>query len=331
MKKNWIVLTTINHPTKAVFEFARIARNRNWGMVVVGDTKTPADWRVDGVDFLSIEKQDELFPELSRMLPKKHYARKNLGYLYAMMHGASVIIESDDDNQPYESFGKNVEIEVCGHLISGAPWANKHFSNHDVLIWPRGLPLDAIHEIGIRSELRSKKCPIKQFLADVDPDVDAIYRLLHKKPFHFEKLKPDIILGDYTYCPFNSQNTVIHHEAFELLYLPAYVSFRMTDIWRSFVAQRILWARGMSVSFHGPTVFQIRNIHNLMKDFDDEVVGYLRNTEIAAVLNRTDIVGLSISESLSKCYAALRVINIITEEELLLLEQWIKTLKSFQK
>ena len=58
----------------------------------------------------------------------------------------------------------------------------------------------------------------------------------------------------------------------------------MTDIWRSFVAQRCLWALGGAVTFHGPEVVQRRNVHNLMKDFEDEVPGYLANDRIVQLL-----------------------------------------------
>ena len=38
----WIVVTTINSPTEDVKKLAGI---EGWKVVVVGDTKTPADWR----------------------------------------------------------------------------------------------------------------------------------------------------------------------------------------------------------------------------------------------------------------------------------------------
>ena len=38
----WIVLTTVNSPTEDVKKLAGI---EGWKVVVVGDTKTPADWR----------------------------------------------------------------------------------------------------------------------------------------------------------------------------------------------------------------------------------------------------------------------------------------------
>ena len=39
-----------------------------------------------------------------------------------------------------------------------------------------------------------------------------------------------------------------------LLHLPAYCSFRMTYIWRSFVAQRIAAVNGSPMLFHKATV-----------------------------------------------------------------------------
>ena len=42
MHEKWIVLTTINTPTADVKKLAGI---EGWKVVVVGDTKTPADWR----------------------------------------------------------------------------------------------------------------------------------------------------------------------------------------------------------------------------------------------------------------------------------------------
>ena len=70
-------------------------------------------------------------------------------------------------------------------------------------------------------------------LANKDPDVDAIFRLLFKGEYSFDEKKP-IILNEDAWTPLNSQNTVFYKKCFPLLYLPCHVSFRMTDIWRSF-------------------------------------------------------------------------------------------------
>ena len=92
----------------------------------------------------------------------------------------------------------------------------------DLSIWPRGLPLDAVQRpapaLGAPSE---SDCPIQQGLADDNPDVDAVYRLLMPLPVQFRR-GIQVALGAGTWCPFNSQNTTWFRESFPLLYLPAY-------------------------------------------------------------------------------------------------------------
>ena len=85
------------------------------------------------------------------------------------------------------------------------------------------------------------------------------------------------------WCPFNSQTTWWFPAACPLMYLPSFCTFRMTGIWRSFVAQRCLWAMGSALTFHQAEVIQQRNVHNLLKDFEDEVPGYLRNESICEI------------------------------------------------
>ncbi len=327
MKDKWIVLTTINQPSGAILEYSEFSRRNDWGMVVVGDTKTPPDWNVPGVEYLSIDRQNDLFGEFSKAVPTRHYARKNLGYLYAMTQGARVILETDDDNRPYPKFGTGLDIEVEGKRIGGTDWANvyRHFT--DKLIWPRGLPLDRIHEAGNDLGTMKASCPVQQFLADADPDVDAIYRLLFKDNLTFNKSPETVILGKGTYCPYNSQNTLHFKECFDLLYLPSHVSFRMTDIWRSFVAQRVLWSRGYELCFHPATVYQSRNEHDLMRDFKDETEGYLRNKEMGLLLSGLKLESGAKKDALSSCYQELARTKFVPAMETELAGMWIRMME----
>ena len=56
MHEKWIVVTTINSPTADVKKLAGI---EGWKVVVVGDTKTPEDWRYVYNLFLSLYKRTE--------------------------------------------------------------------------------------------------------------------------------------------------------------------------------------------------------------------------------------------------------------------------------
>ena len=103
----------------------------------------------------------------------------------------------------------------------------------------------------------------------------------------------------------------------------------MTDIWRSFIAQRIAWANDWAVLFHEPTVRQERNDHNLMRDFRDEVPGYLNNDAICEALGQLRLSsGVEhIGENLQVCYEALVGMALIDRQELRLVEAWIEDLK----
>ncbi len=199
-------------------------------------------------------------------------------------------------------------------------------------IWPRGLPLDEVHTAppSIEGALSAAVyCPIQQGLADENPDVDAIYRLVLPLPVSFRK-EPAVALGRGAWCPFNSQNTTTFPDAYPLLYLPYYCSFRMTDIWRSFVAQRIAHANGWAILFHQATVYQERNEHSLLRDFEDEVPGYLHNGAIRTALEALELpsgVG-QVPAAMRACYERLVEMGLVGPGELALLDAWLEDLRA---
>jgi len=263
---------------------------RGWRGVLVADRKTPTDWVSPNFDFLQVQEQIKTWSGLSEAIPFDHYCRKNLGYLYAMKKGADVIIDMDDDNFPYSDFGENLSDQVSGRSFSEQRWLNVYRFFSDELIWPRGFALNQLDwksPIAKSGAVRLKECPIQQYLADGDPDVDAIYRMIFKKPVFFRKDESPVILGPGSWCPFNSQGTVFFRPAFPLLYLPCFASFRMTDIWRSLIAQLSLHAYGKSVAYFPPGFLQERNPHNLVDDMRDEIPGYLNNDRIVEILRGT--------------------------------------------
>ena len=331
MESTFLVVTSIAGSENPVLrKFATDAILNNIPFIVIGDTKSPKEFSLHGCDFYSIDRQKSLNWKIAKALPVKHYARKNLGYLIAMYKGAEIIIETDDDNFPFQNFWKERKREVNAYRLVNKDWVNvyKYFTeNH---IWPRGFALDKImNALPSTCDVVQVICSIQQGLADNNPDVDAFYRLTLPLPIKF-KQHENIALGVNTWCPFNSQNTTWFKEAFPLLYLPSYCNFRMTDIWRSFVAQRIAWTYHWNILFHDSTVWQERNDHNLMNDFRDEIVGYLNNGEIVAELNRLKLKegAESIFDNLIKCYQLLIDMNLVGNSELTLVELWIEALNN---
>jgi len=282
----WIVVTSINYPTEAIKIFAE---QPGWKTVVIGDTKTPGDWSYTNVTFLSVENQRDLGYQVFDLLPFRSYARKNIGYLYAIHHGAKVIYESDDDNIPDDGL-KLIAQE--SEVISYVPEEDRiavnvyaHFGKPQV--WPRGYPLRAIQP-GVATEpektqKKKKLVPIQQGLANYDPDVDAIYRLTQPLKITFEN-SPPISIPAGMMCPWNSQNTLFYDSAFWGMLIPITTTFRVCDIWRSYWAQRILWEIGGEVVFLPPSVTQIRNAHDYLLDFEDELDLYLKSEDLIRFL-----------------------------------------------
>ena len=330
MSKSLIITSIANDKHPILIQFAEECKKRNLPFIVMGDTKSPAEFNLDGCDFWSVARQQTLPFELAKIAPTRHYSRKNLGYLLAIKNGVTELVETDDDNIPREEFWSEKQSDVKSHVFENTGWVNVYHYFTKSFIWPRGYPLEELQKK--QTELSTLKnetihCPIQQGLADENPDVDAVYRLTYPLPLSFE-LKNKIALGKNAWSPFNSQNTHWFKEAFALMYLPSYCSFRMTDIWRSYVAQRIAWECGWSVLYHESTVWQERNEHNLMKDFEDEIPGYSNNLNICKELQALVLKPGKehIYENLIVCYQKLIEINVVGKEELTLLNAWIADL-----
>lgn len=319
------VITTINPPTKTVEAMV----DRFPHVIVIGDKKTPSDWQYSGVDYYSHECQSTMNFRLQ--VPDNHYARKNLGYLQAIKSGASLIYDIDDDNFPSDNW-KMRQLHCEAMPITSEGWCNVYQlflslqggSAYKGIIWPRGFALDHIDDDWVMAEPdRVVHSPIQQGLANGNTDVDAIWRFVTLSEYpSFDALK-SVALTPRVWCPFNSQTTWWWPEAYHLMYLPVYSTFRMCDIWRSFVAQRCLWEIGFPLVFHSPAeVVQERNPHNLLSDFKDEVPGYVNNGEIVRVLGEAKLDGILPLTDMYHCYWELVRAGFLPEEELVSLRAW---------
>jgi hypothetical protein len=300
--------------------------------IVAGDESSPAGFTLTGCDYFDIRRQLETGFRTAAAARRRHYARKNIGYLAAMHAGAEVIVETDDDNYPLPGFWGIRHRTREAASASEPGWVNAYRYFSDALVWPRGFPLDSIHQPHApRSSLPLAEfdAPIQQGLAEGAPDVDAIYRLILPDPVHFRS-EPAVALPPRCWCPFNSQNTTWWRDAFPLLYLPSWCTFRMTDIWRSFVAQRIAWENKWALLFHAATVRQERNVHQLMRDFEDEVPGYLHNRRIVECLEALTLgAGRErIPENMRVCYEALVREQYVDNRELQVLDAWLDDLNT---
>jgi hypothetical protein len=323
------VITSIFPPTASVASFAQSAAFAE--VIVVGDRKSPDGYDLTGSRFIPVSEQESLPWGLGRDLPFNHYCRKMLGYLEAAAGGADIIFDTDDDNKLIDGQLGRIWEESCLREVvatdAAEPYVNIYRLFSDQPIWPRGLPLELIRS-SISQPLTCRELDqpaavgIWQGLANGDPDVDAIYRLTNNQPCDFQS-RPAVALPAGVCCPFNSQNTAFRRELLPLMYLPAFVSFRYTDILRGLVAQPILWAAGLQLAFTAATVFQDRNVHNYLRDMESEVPMYLTGRSAFDTAAATVSANSSISDNLRAVYAALETKGIVEARERSLLDLWL--------
>lgn len=278
----YIVTTTINKPTESIIKFADLS---GWGLIVVGDKKTPHDLYHKYVNcrYIHPDEQEKKYPELSEAIGWNCIQRRNIGFIEAYKSGADIIASIDDDNIPYDNWGKEVHV---GETVEVVTVSSKdkvvidplYFSSHPEL-WHRGFPLEQINDRGERgtdyfSGFLKRKILIQEDLWDGDPDVDAVCRKIYNPKnidLHFNGP-----LTTIQYSPFNSQNTFIAREV-----IPYYMCIpwigRMDDIWGGYIAEYLLNTRPL---YMPATVRQDRNEHSLNKDFQNEVFGYLNTNDL---------------------------------------------------
>lgn len=319
-----IVITTIFPPTPSIRKWAEMP---GWSVIAVGDRKTPENWHCPPVLYLSPTGQEKMRFRIARKLPWNHYARKLMGYLAAMEQGADMILDTDDDNLPKHDWAFPEFTGTFTRTEADKGFVNIYSGFTRQHIWPRGFPLNRVCDPSARLlpeslSPASVRVGVWQGLADGDPDVDAVYRMTVNLPCYFDD-RPPIVLNVGTVSPFNSQNTVFVRSVFPLLYLPAMVTFRTTDIIRSLVAQPILWSAGLVLGFTRATVVQNRNDHQYLSDFESEIPCYLHaekilDTVVGAVSSR-----VSIENNLVNAYNALIGRHLIPRAEMDLLSAWI--------
>lgn len=272
--KKWVVITTINSPNPKILEFIELG----YKVLVVGDKKTPTSWlsfdnRIEYFDFTSQERE---FPELSSIIGPNTYARKNLGYLYALKNGAEIIWETDDDTFPLKN-----SIDPLTSLSMD----RFSTSEHDVWnpythflpgrnIWPRGYPLERISRSFQVNELTPEsvfcEVDVLQTLVNNEPDVDAIYRLtVNSAPTTFPYIDGAVEVKNGI-APGNTQSTFwLTRRSFVSIYFPMTVNNRFADILKMYLTQV-----NNNFLYAGFLVEQFRNPHNYMIDFNDEVEMY---------------------------------------------------------
>ncbi|CAN6444869.1 unnamed protein product [Victoria cruziana] len=284
--ERWIIVSVSSPPTDAV---RALVRMKGWQVLAIGNADTPGDWQLKGAIFLSLDDQAKLGFRIIDYLPYNSYVRKNVGYLFAIQHGAKKIYDADDRVEVVDGdLGKHFDVELDGEEARretmfqyvhrevlnkntshvGSPVVNPYIHFGQRSVWPRGLPLENVGDLGheeLYTEVYGGKQFIQQGISNGLPDVDSVFYFTRKSGFEtfdirFDDHAPRVALPQGLMAPMNSFNTLFHGPAFWGLMLPVSVSSMASDVIRGYWAQRFLWEMGGFLAFYPPTVHRIDQI-----------------------------------------------------------------------
>lgn len=298
--KKYIVTTTIQPPTEATLKYAS---KSDWNLIVVGDTKTPhSEYEKIDCTYIHPDEQENLYKDLSDCIGWKSIQRRNIGFVHAYNLGADIVATVDDDNIPYENWGEDLhvgkEVEVDFYETENTVFDPLSVTENSWL-WHRGYPVEEIptkNNVTYVGKKRTKVL-VQANLWDGDPDIDATNRLTRRPLVKFNNVEP---YSTNNLTVFNSQNTFIHRDVLQHYMVFPHVG-RMDDIWGSYYLQTHI-PRG-SIVFDKPTVYQDRNEQDLVRNLENELIGY-RNTlhYINGEYNLEDRV-LSFIKEYGKCFS----------------------------
>lgn len=318
-----VLITSINPPHARLSEFVDLG----YEVIVVGDTKTNEQlWRnlPQGIIYLGVKQQEEFAPVLSQAIGWKTYARKNIGYLYALARGAQTIWETDDDTfvrpdvgDPLLYLGTEAESkEILGTTPS--VWNPYEEFAPASGLWPRGMPLAMIRtnsKVEVR-ENSGETWDVLQTLVNLEPDVDAIFRLtVSDSIFDLPATKNIFNIGSLLVSPGNTQSTFWKRgQTARFTYFPSTVSNRFADILKMYVAQVTL-----QLAYAGFLTEQVRNAHDYMTDFREETDMYLKLDALVHYIQNADQ-----SRDLIDIYADLVRLGICLPRELQIVQEFEK-------
>jgi hypothetical protein len=376
-----------------------------WCLLVVADTGSPEHYLLEtphnNFVFLSAQEQRAWTvtgnkrvaaqEEFLRDLPWGHVGRKNVGYLYAVLHGARYVWDFDDDvmvlskhltipapgeadlgarlpmaSQTASSAVPAAHSAVFEARVPAAPYASEvlnpypFFEANHFPAWPRGFPPDRVlsnsssHDAPIA--LKTVQVPaasigVVQFLANHDPDVDSLYRMIRPLPLDFplHGVLPLVMpasagpvgavqagaaddsavpSGAHTvFAPYNAQSTLHSRSALWALLLPLTPHPRVSDIWRSYIAQRLFADIGVRVAFHSPIVAHVRRAkEENLPDMLAELPLYRDSLDLVRALRGWQGKAATLPGRMEELYVALYEQGFLGLEDVRLAQRWISAL-----
>ena len=343
----WFVMTCSNPPTKSIINLEN--KMKKWKIVVIGNNKTiDSNWEIfknsNKLIYLSIDAQNKLRYKILKYLNNDSYCRKNIGYLFAIQHGAKEIYELDENLQFSEQLSL-LDININNSYISYGKQNNEKMINPyvhfgETNIWPRGFIIrDIMSDYNIINKTfyyaHSSKIKLKpliyQGLINGIPDTDSLFLLTNNKKnkslnISFSKNYPLLYLPE-NYAPINSKNTKYSYEIFPFLMLPITINESISDILRGYIIERFAFRYKGTIVFHNTNVYNdniFLNNSNILKEKEL----FFRLNKILDIIKLYKASKYNSKKLLFKILHELIKNNFLKKEELKIYKSYFKDLKN---
>ena len=194
--------------------------------------------------------------------------RKNIGYLYAIHHGARMVYDFDMENLVVTNLPKIITDFVEVIYPTGDVWNPYKDLANLTNTWPRGFPPDQANKeqrvlAEKREEIRMSSVGVIQSLIAGAPDIAEFSQRPHFGRYFPDLKTPRILaVGLKTLVPLNARSTLFKEDVFWGLFLPVGLGVGLSDIWRGYVMQKIMWKVGSNVAYSTPWVSDDKTRHD---------------------------------------------------------------------
>jgi hypothetical protein len=135
-----------------------------------------------------------------------------------------------------------------------------------------------------------------------------------------------LLMPSHVYAPFNSLATLHSYSALWSILLPTTVHDKISDIWRGYVAQRLLNDVKGRVVFMPPIAAHYHNIHDHLADFDAEEPLYTRSLPLIKLLHDWSSRLPTLPGRIENIWVMMFEYGFVGEADVLYVQLWLKAL-----
>jgi hypothetical protein len=298
----WIVMTAFKPPFPYLINLLNILDD--WKMVVISNNNNIDEkWKelnyLYNLVYITLKEQMDLGYHITNYLSFNSYARKNIGYLYAIQHGAKEIFEIDEDiivSDLNSSDLNSINHKMYFGIRNDSRMINPYIHFGEMNIWPRGFRLSDISYQNCnkfyfldRKQLLLKPL-IYQGLINGVPDSDSILQKTKnfKIETNFSSIDPLIYFPGY-FIPINSKSTKYLYELFPFLCLTSSISEKISDIFRGYILQYFAWRYNGCVVYHSSKNYKARDNITKKSNFIEEKILFYNLDKYLNILNNTNL------------------------------------------